>query len=152
MFVIEREVVHSENHAYEVTKCFSTDGWSVAVAFIHRYPKLTSELRNRSIIRVGMKNLSMVIWGIKIEITMHQNFLPRMPSLWGMLVQRDDTSSVTRKAFSGSFLRCSSLLRKCLLCVECILRWWSTNCEMRSEGLLLLETMGRPGLCILGKM
>ena len=52
-----------------------------AIACIHRHPKLTSELRNRNIIRVCMENLSMVIWGVKIEITMHQNFLPRMPSL-----------------------------------------------------------------------
>ena len=36
MFAIEREIVHSENHAYEVTKCFSTDGWSVAVACIEK--------------------------------------------------------------------------------------------------------------------
>ena len=36
MFVIERENVHSANHAYEVTKCFSTDGWSVAVASIEK--------------------------------------------------------------------------------------------------------------------
>ena len=36
MFVVEREVVHSENHAYEVTKCFSTDGLSVAIACIEK--------------------------------------------------------------------------------------------------------------------
>ena len=75
---------------------------------------------------------------------------------------RDDTSRVTEKSFSGSCPRCSSLLRKCAVSVmnECVvctkgLRWWSTNCEIRLKGWLLLETMGRPGLpvlCILGKM
>ena len=62
----------------------------------------------------------------------------------------------------SNHLLCSSLLRKCVVsfmndCVVCTrgLRWWSTNCEMRSVGWELLETIGRPGLpclCTLGKM
>ena len=36
MFAIEIEIVHGENKAYEVTKCFSADGWSVAVACIEK--------------------------------------------------------------------------------------------------------------------
>ena len=47
-----------------------------------------------------------------------------MPSLRGMLVQRDDTFRVTRKAFSGICPRYSSLLEKCVVsfmneCVVC---------------------------------
>ena len=64
-----------------------------------------------------------------------------MPSLWGMLVQREEASRVTRREFAGSCPSCSSLLRKCVLslmndCVVCTkgLRWWSTNCEMHTTG------------------
>ena len=38
-----------------------------------------------------------------------------IPSLWGMLVWREETSRVTRKALSGSCPSCSSLLRKCVV-------------------------------------
>ena len=53
-----------------------------------------------------------------------------MPSLWGMLVYREETSRVTRRAFWGSCPSCSGLLRKCVVsfvndCVVCTrgLRW-----------------------------
>ena len=41
-----------------------------------------------------------------------------MPSLWAMLVWREETSRVTRKALLGSCPSCSSLLRKCILSYE----------------------------------
>ena len=47
-----------------------------------------------------------------------------------------------------------SLMNECVVYTKGF-RWWFTNCEIRSKGWLLLETMGRlglPVLYILGKM
>ena len=47
-----------------------------------------------------------------------------MPSLWGMLLQRKETSRVTRRAFAEICPSCLSLLRECVVslmndCVVC---------------------------------
>ena len=64
-------------------------------------------------------------------------------------MQSDDTSRVTRIALLGRLPRLESLLRKSVVSLMCEskvetrgLMWWSTNCEMRSVGWLLDETMG----------
>ena len=83
-----------------------------------------------------------------------------MPSLWGILVYKEDTSMVIKKWLSGTS-RVDSWFRKWVVSLTWLgrlvtwgLRMWSTKEEIFSVGPPQAEIMGRPGLlalCIFGR-
>ena len=85
-----------------------------------------------------------------------------MPSSWGILVYRDLTSMVTRRASGGKGGRERTIWRKCVVFLiydgmVVVRGWrkWSTKAESLSVGESQPEMIGRPGvpsLWIFGRM